>query len=35
MKGKERALAVAERTSTKLSKGGKKQARKKSAKGLY
>ena len=35
MKGRERALAVAERTSTKLSKGGKKQARKKSAKGLY
>ena len=34
-KGKERALAVAERTSTKLSKGGRRAAKKKAAKGLY
>lgn len=34
-KGRERALAVAERKSTKLSKGGNKAQRKKAAKGLY
>lgn len=35
MKNKERALAVSERTSTKLVKGGKKAERKKVAKKLY
>lgn len=35
MKNRERALAVAERKSTKLSKGGKKAQRKKAAKVLY
>lgn len=35
LKNVERALAVAARTSTKLSKGGSKEARKKAAKGLY
>lgn len=35
MKAQERALAVAARTTTKLKKGGTKEARKKSAKSLY
>ena len=35
MKNRERALAVAERKSTKLSKGGKREQRKKAAKVLY
>ncbi len=35
MKNRERALAVAERKSTKLSKGGKKEQRKNAAKVLY